>query len=180
MHLFNLCVWGTQVPQHAHDVRGQLQELILFLNVWASGIQHKSAGLGETPLLANLSPWLCLLLFKPRKSCWLLYILGALHKTLFGLTADPMWYTEHLAAGVEFSAVSLCFVHRRKCEFYLTARAVVHSFFGSWNPPVWMWARFLPFLLSCISLKIRNELNLLLMNIELWDISGIPKFYFEV
>lgn len=172
---------STQVPQYAHRCQeANLQELILFLNVWASGIQPGLQAWVKTPLLTNLSPWLCLLLFKPRKSCWLLYILGALHKTLFGLTADPMWYTEHLAAGVEFSAVSLCFVHRRKCEFYLTAWAMVHSFFGSWDPPVWMWVHFLPFLLSCISLKIRNEHNLLLMSIKLGGISGVPKFYFEV
>lgn len=172
---------STQVPQYAHRCQeANLQELILFLNVWASGIQPGLQAWVKTPLLTNLSPWLCLLLFKPRKSCWLLYILGALHKTLFGLTADPMWYTEHLAAGVEFSAVSLCFVHRRKCEFYLNAWAMVHSFFGSWDPPVWMWVHFLPFLLSCISLKIRNEHNLLLMSIKLGGISGVPKFYFEV
>lgn len=69
--------------------------------------------------------FVCSLFFKLRKSCRLACILGALHKALFGLTADPMWCTEHLAAGREFSAVSLCYVHRRKGEFYLTAQAVV-------------------------------------------------------
>lgn len=69
--------------------------------------------------------FVCSLFFKLRKSCRLACILGALHKALFGLTADPMWCTEHLAAGREFSAVSLCYVHRRKGGFYLTAQAVV-------------------------------------------------------
>lgn len=132
------------MPQHVcggqrPTCRGQFSPLTCELVGSSSGFQ---AWEKKTPLLADPSPWLCLLLFKPRKSCWLSYIHGALHKTLFVLTADPMWYTEHLAAGVEFSAVSLCFVHRRKCEFYLTAQAMVHSFFGSWDPPIWLWAHF--------------------------------------
>lgn len=151
--------------------------------MWTGGIQLRSSGLGEkTPLLADPSPWLCLLLFKPRKSCWLWYIHGALHKTLFGLTADPMWYTEHLAAGVEFSAVSLCFVHRRKCEFYLTAQEWYIPFLvhGTHQSGCGLISDFFFFFKSCVCLKIRNEFNLLLMNIELWGTSGIPKFYFEV
>lgn len=55
--------------------------------------------------------------------------------SVFGLSADPVWYTEHLAAGVEFSAVSLCYVHRRKCEFYRTTQAMLHSFLGPWDGP---------------------------------------------
>lgn len=85
---------------------------------------------------------------------WLVYslwnlegALGLVHpwsppqSSVFGLSADPVWYTEHLAAGGN-SQLSLCYVHRRKCEFYLTAKALVHSFFGPWEPVIWLWAYF--------------------------------------
>ena len=47
------------MPQYAHRCQeANLQELILFLNVWASGIQPGLQAWVKTPLLTNLSPWL--------------------------------------------------------------------------------------------------------------------------
>lgn len=132
-------VCGGQRP----TFRGQFSSLMCELVGSSSGLQ---AWEKKTPYLLNHLPGSVYSFLNQERAVGS-HIHGALHKTLFGLTADPMWYTEHLAAGVEFSAVSLCFVHRRKCEFYLTVQAMVHSFFGSWNPPIWLWAHFRLFFL---------------------------------
>lgn len=59
-------VCGGQRP----TFRGQFSSLMCELVGSSSGLQ---AWEKKNTLLAEPSPWLCLLLFKPRKSCWLSY-----------------------------------------------------------------------------------------------------------